>query len=83
MNQNYPNPFNPTTNISFSIPKASMVELRIFNISGQEVEVLIASHLNPGSYTVTWDASKMASGVYIYQLRYHQNSISKKMLLLK
>lgn len=42
-----------------------MVELRIFNISGQEVEVLIASHLNPGSYTVTWDASKMASGVYI------------------
>ncbi len=66
--QNYPNPFNPTTTIEFEIPKASNVTLKIFNIIGEEVTTLVSDRLTAGSYTYEWDASSVASGIYMYRL---------------
>lgn len=81
--QNYPNPFNPSTTISFSIPKAGNVKLVVYNILGQQVDVLINGFRNAGSYNVNWDASKLASGIYIYRLEAGSASVTKKMTLLK
>ncbi len=81
--QNYPNPFNPTTTIRYSIPKESMVTLRIFNILGQEVSTLVNRHQVAGNYTATFDASRFASGVYLYRLNAGSFNQVRKMLLLK
>ena len=81
--QNYPNPFNPSTNIQFSIPKTSTVSLTIFNAIGQKVATLVDSQLSPGTYTMTWDASRVSSGVYFYQLNSNGNVQTKQMLLIK
>jgi len=83
LTQNYPNPFNPATKIDFSLPKDSDVELTVYNILGQQVEVLINGFRNAGTYELTWDASNLPSGVYIYRLETGSNVISKKMMLLK
>ncbi len=84
LGQNYPNPFNPSTTISFSLTKADRVTLRIYNLLGQEVATLMDGLQNAGSYKVTFDASKLASGVYIYRLSTSGgNNAAKKMLLLK
>ena len=83
LKQNYPNPFNPTTNISFELPQAGIVSLKVFNILGQEVATLINSRLGSGEHTISFDATKLASGVYIYQLKTGAVHISKKMLLIK
>ncbi|MHA2061345.1 MAG: T9SS type A sorting domain-containing protein [Candidatus Sifarchaeia archaeon] len=68
MAQNYPNPFNPTTIIEFNIPQTTNVTLKIFNILGEKVATLVSDRLTAGSYNYEWDASKMASGVYMYRL---------------
>ena len=68
LSQNYPNPFNPSTAIEFDIPKTSNVTLKIFNILGEEVATLVSDRLNAGNYTYEWNASKQASGVYLYRL---------------
>ena len=69
LGQNYPNPFNPTTNISFDIPTSSIVTLKIFNILGQEVAtVLNREEFSAGQQDVEFDASTLASGVYLYQI---------------
>ncbi|MEQ9716863.1 MAG: LamG-like jellyroll fold domain-containing protein, partial [Balneola sp.] len=83
LSQNYPNPFNPTTNISFTIPEQSDVQLVIFNVLGQKVAELVNGEKSPGSYTLSWDASSASSGVYIYQLKTSTQVISKRMLLIK
>src|SRR3990172_1448953 len=83
LTQNYPNPFNPATKINFSLPKDSDVELTVYNILGQQVEVLVNGFRNAGTYELTWDASNLPSGVYIYRLETGSNVISKKMMLLK
>lgn len=83
LQQNYPNPFNPSTNIEFSIPNASEVTLSVFNAIGQHVGTLIDSHLSPGSYSVEWNASGAATGIYFYQLRTAEQIITKQMLLIK
>ncbi|RNC85632.1 MAG: T9SS C-terminal target domain-containing protein [Balneola sp.] len=83
LSQNYPNPFNPTTNIEFGIPEASQVTLKIYNTLGQLVSTLMDSRLNPGSYSVPWDASRYTSGVYFYQLSAGGELLTKKMLLIK
>ena len=86
---NYPNPFNPTTTIEYSVEKQSYVILKVYNILGQEVAVLVNDESAPGIYTVSWDAFDFASGVYIYKLVLLQSgSIESyistgKMLLLK
>ncbi|MCB2203668.1 T9SS type A sorting domain-containing protein [bacterium] len=81
--QNYPNPFNPSTEISFTLPKASQVSLRIFNLLGQEVATLVDEYRNAGTHRVTFDASKLSSGMYIYRLESGANSVAKKMMLSK
>ena len=66
--QNYPNPFNPTTTIPFALSAASVVRLKVYDAAGREVAILVNEKLSPGSYTSTFDASSLASGVYFYQL---------------
>jgi hypothetical protein len=83
LQQNYPNPFNPSTQINFSIPQAGNVSLKVYNILGQEVATLMDGVKSAQTYNVTFDASKLSSGVYFYTLKFGEQSISKKMLLLK
>ena len=83
LEQNYPNPFNPTTTINFSIAKPSNVKLMIYNILGQQIRTLVDTRMNAGQQSVTFDASKLASGVYFYRLEAGDFSSVKKMLLLK
>lgn len=86
--QNYPNPFNPSTEISFDLPKASQVELSIFNVLGQEVRSLVNQSMEAGSHKIMWDGrdgsgSQVSSGVYFYRLAAGSYSQTKKMMLLK
>jgi len=81
--QNYPNPFNPTTNINFSIQQSGLVTLKVFNILGQEVATLVNQNMQPGKYSVDFNASKLSSGVFIYQLTAGTYTSTKKMMLLK
>lgn len=84
VNQNYPNPFNPTTTISFGLPRSQNVDLRVYNILGQQVAVLINNETrSAGDYHVTFNAMNLASGTYIYTLRSGDKLYTKKMLLLK
>jgi len=83
LNQNYPNPFNPATTISYSIPKAGNVSLKIFNVLGQEVRSLINEYQNAGIYKVSFDASSLTSGVYFYSLSADNFLQVKKMMLVK
>ncbi|MCX6142867.1 MAG: T9SS type A sorting domain-containing protein [Ignavibacteriales bacterium] len=68
LEQNYPNPFNPTTNFEFRIAAAGFVSLKIFDVLGREVAALVNEERQAGTYRVTWDASKLPSGVYFYRL---------------
>ena len=83
LSQNYPNPFNPVTNIEFSIPTKSYVSLKIYNILGEEVKTLVSGVRNAGKYIMKFDASNLASGVYIYRIKSGTFSHSKKLILLK
>lgn len=90
LKQNYPNPFNPATRIEFSIPKAEQVSLKVFDILGKHVATLADEFRNAGNYSVSYDASRLPSGVYFYQLKSVPNgrqagsfSQTKKMLLVK
>jgi hypothetical protein len=83
LKQNYPNPFNPTTNIEFSIPKSEFVTLKVYNILGEEVARLVSQRLTAGKYKYDWDASKMASGVYLYRIQAGNYVETKKMVLLR
>lgn len=83
LHNNYPNPFNPTTTISYDIIKDDFVEMRIYNIKGQEVENLVNESQKPGYYSIRFDASNMASGVYFCRLISGNNVKIIKMLLVK
>ena len=83
LEQNFPNPFNPSTTIRFTIPTSGNVKLSVTNILGQEVAVLSTGFKNAGSYDVNFDASQIASGLYIYKIEADGIIISKKMTLLK
>lgn len=81
--QNYPNPFNPSTTITFELPRASQVNLTVFDIPGREVSVLVNERRNAGVNDVTFDGSSLASGVYFYRLQAGSFVQSKKLLLLR
>ncbi len=81
---NYPNPFNPTTTLRFDIPERTNVELVVYDILGRRVKSLVNNEVkNPGRYEVAFNASSLASGVYIYKLTTKNYSQARKMLLLK
>lgn len=81
--QNYPNPFNAATRIRFAIPSGGATSLRVYDLLGREVAVLMDETLPAGIYTGQFDASQLSSGMYIYVLTAGGNRISKKMLLTK
>lgn len=81
--QNYPNPFNPTTKIKFDIPKAMNASLKIFDILGREVSVIVNDFLIPGTYAFDFDGSNLSSGVYFYVLTGEGFVDSRKMVLIK
>lgn len=83
LHQNYPNPFNPSTVISYQLPVSSEVELRVFDMLGREVATLVNSQQTAGEHSVTFDASNLSSGIYLYQLQTGETSITKKLTLIK
>lgn len=83
LSQNFPNPFNPTTNIQFSIPASALTTLKVYNMVGQEVATLVNGQKEAGVYFVDFDASKLASGVYLYKLQSGSYVETKKMVLVK
>jgi hypothetical protein len=80
---NYPNPFNPTTTISFDIPEQSPVELVIYDIQGEKVVTLVNETLDPGSYSIEFNAGNLPSGTYVYKLEAGKYTESKKMIYVK
>ena len=83
LSQNYPNPFNPSTIIKFAIPEESPVSIKVFDLTGREVAILVDEVKQPGTYKITFNAEKYASGVYIYQMISDDFVQVKKMSLLK
>ena len=83
LNQNYPNPFNPITTIEFELTRSSEVTLKIYNIVGEEVATLLSASLLSGSHSVQWDASNLASGVYLYKLEAGDYIETRKMIIMK
>lgn len=83
LEQNYPNPFNPVTTIRWSIPVQSHVTIKVFNLLGKEISVLVNETQQPGSYEVKFDASKLTSGIYFYRLQAGSFIETKKLVLLK
>ncbi|MDR9419275.1 lamin tail domain-containing protein [Gracilimonas sp.] len=83
LNQNYPNPFNPSTSISFVLPQAEKLNLKVFNILGQEVHTIVDRQMTAGQHVLSFDASNLPSGVYIYRFKSNSFSDTKKMILLK
>ncbi len=88
LHQNYPNPFNPTTTIAFDVVKPEYVSLKIFNLKGEEIKVLVDGMVSSGNHNYVWDATntlghRVASGIYIYQLKVSDGQAHRRMLLVK
>jgi hypothetical protein len=83
LEQNYPNPFNPSTTINYTLPERSAITLKVYDVLGNEVATLVNTTQEAGKYDVTFDASKFASGLYIYTLNAGDFTSSRKMMLLK
>ncbi|MBX2992304.1 MAG: T9SS type A sorting domain-containing protein [Bacteroidetes bacterium] len=83
LEQNYPNPFNPSTTIEFALPKAGIVSLKVFDIVGREVAILVNESMQPGYYRTQFNASALSSGVYFYHIQAGDFSQTKKFVLLR
>jgi len=81
--QNYPNPFNPSTTITFSVPEAGRVQIKVFDVLGRQVAALLDGEVSAGKHSVTWNADNKVSGVYFYSIAFKGQILYKKMLLLK
>ena len=81
--QNYPNPFNPTTTINYSIPLVGFVTLKVYDILGREITVLVNEEKSPGNYQVIFNGGNLSSGVYLYTIHSGSFSETKKFLLMK
>jgi hypothetical protein len=81
--QNYPNPFNPSTTIKYSVPERTNVKLMVYNILGSEVAQLVNETKTAGEYEVTFDASKLSAGVYLYKIEAGNYKATKKLILIK
>ncbi|MBZ0180890.1 MAG: T9SS type A sorting domain-containing protein [Melioribacteraceae bacterium] len=83
LNQNYPNPFNPYTNIKYSLPVSKFVILKVYDILGNEMSILVNETKEPGSYEIKFDASDLPSGVYFYSINVDGFFQVRKMILAK
>lgn len=83
LSQNYPNPFNPSTKIKYTVPEASFITLKVYNVLGQEVAILINKEQTAGSYELTFNPYGLSSGIYFYTLTSGNVSITKKMMYMK
>ncbi|MEP1141944.1 MAG: T9SS type A sorting domain-containing protein, partial [Balneola sp.] len=81
--QNYPNPFNPSSTIKFGIPEGAIVKLEVYNMLGQKVKTLVDERKSAGFHTVTFDATNLTSGMYIYRIKTIGFVQVKKMMLVK
>ncbi len=82
-NQNYPNLFNPNTIIKYHIPELSFVTVKVYNVLGNEIALLVNGEKPPGKYEINFNATNLSSGIYIYRLRADDFTDTKKMLLMK
>jgi len=83
LSRNYPNPFNPSTTIKFSLPTTSSVKLSVFNILGEEVQIIVNETKEAGIYTINFNASELNSGIYFYKLETRNFLLVKKMSLIR
>jgi hypothetical protein len=83
LRQNYPNPFNPSTTFAFSLPRRSLVSLKVFDLLGRVVATIVSEELSAGRYSREWSADGLASGVYLYRIQAGQFSQTKKLILLR
>ena len=84
LSQNYPNPFNPVTKITYTIPKRNFVTLKIYDVTGSEVKILVNEFQESGTHSRIFDAGKLSSGVYFYQLRVRSDLVeTKKMIFIR
>ena len=83
LTQNFPNPFNPVTTIQFSVKEKCAVNLNVYNIQGRLVQNLVCGEYLPGSYEVTFNGSKLPSGIYFYRYQAGKFTDAKKMILLE
>jgi len=83
LKQNYPNPFNPSTKIEFSIPASGNVSLKVYDVDGKLVSVILDNFRNKGSYSIDFNASNLSTGIYFYELKSEGFTETKKMMLVK
>jgi len=83
LSQNYPNPFNPVTSIKYALPKDGLITLKIYDITGREVETLVNEVKRAGYYTIQFNASRLSSGIYFYRISAGDFIQTKKMILIK
>jgi hypothetical protein len=83
LTQNFPNPFNPSTRINYQLPTINHVTLKVFDILGREVATLVNEVNRPGVYSVQWNASGVASGVYFYRIEAGSFVETRKLVLLR
>lgn len=83
LNQNYPNPFNPKTTIEFDIPNDNFVNITVYNLRGEKIKTLVNEHKIAGEYSVVFDGSNFASGIYFYRIEAGDYSDTKKLVLIK
>lgn len=81
--QNYPNPFNAQTNITFDLAESELVTLRIYNLMGQEIATLVNREMNAGRHEIMFDASELATGIYLYRLESENFTAQRKLVLIK
>ena len=83
LQQNYPNPFNPVTTIRYSVPELSKVQIKVYDVLGNEISTLVNEEKPAGTYEITWDAANLSSGVYFYQIKAGEFTGTKKMILIR
>jgi len=83
LSQNYPNPFNPITLIKYQVPEASLVSIKVYDLIGREVTVLVNEIKQPGNYQISFDGKNLASGIYFYKMKAAEFVSVKKMNILK